>query len=775
LCRPLFNRMISSEKNILVVNNTRNRSLKSNKCLWFIFFLLLCGFIITVLSFIDMVVEVTRLDPPSQEKPVAWNASDYQSNSDFYKQFTDPHDFTQMDNLRLDRLSTPRFHPSNGKSVIYLRKQYHMPDLKGSSTTLQWVDIETNKTVQLTQPVWGINDQQFYWVNDKAVLFLSNRASSGRTQLFQINLPDDVSALANFLEPVQITDFPLDIDNLLVNRQATRLAFSCQVYANLSINQTADHQAAEKASGSLVYAFDKLFIRHWDEYMLGPRHHPFLVSIERAAGGVYKFGSTPRDVLFGVDSDSPTRPFGDGRTQWSFSASGNNFAFTRQYDETSAVAWSTNLDIFTVDLTVTDSKPVCITKDNLAADTDPRYSPVDENVLVYRAQSVPAYESDQFKIKRYDGSGSSTLLDSWDRSIQAITWSQNSQSLFLEIGEEGRNVIYKFSDILSPSSVPERLIRLGSAHDVNIHPTNNDLFVFTHDSISEPTNIYMYVSPTSMRPLTDHNKELMNKVRLSKTVEIFNFTGSRNELVRGWYVAPVNSTRPKAPLAFLIHGGPQSSWYDAWSYRWNYQVFAAQGYAVIAINFHGSDSYGQNFTDSITGNYGTLPYEDLKLGLTAALRLYPIDGNRTAALGASYGGYMINWIAGHLEMSQRFNTLVCHDGLFDMRGMAYSTEELWFSEHDAGGVTPYDHPEAFEKFNPVNHVINWTQPMLIIHGGHDYRVPETQGIGAFTALQRRGIASRLLYLPNENHWTLNVFNSLRWYDEVFGWMQKYTE
>ena len=310
---------------------------------------------------------------------------------------------------------------------------------------------------------------------------------------------------------------------------------------------------------------------------------------------------------------------------------------------------------------------------------------------------------------------------------------------------------------------------------MNIHPTNNVLFTYTHESITEPANIYLYVSSTSMRPMTEHNKDLMEKVRISTAVEAFSFPGAQNETVWAWHIAPANGTGQKAPLAFLIHGGPQSSFYDAWSFRWNYEVFASQGFAVVAVNFHGSDSYGQKFTDSITGNYGTLPFEDLKLGLTAALNKYNyIDPNRTAALGASYGGFMINWIAGHPEMSQRFKTLVCHDGLFDMRGMAYSTEELWFSEHDAGGVTPYDDPEAFEKFNPVNHVANWTQPMLIIHGGRDYRVPETQGIGAFTALQRLEIESRLIYLPNENHWTLNPFNSLIWYEEVLNWIRRHT-
>ncbi|UJR10764.1 hypothetical protein I4U23_014952 [Adineta vaga] len=716
--------------------------------------------------------------PPSPPGPPAWNGSDYQSNSDYYNQLPAKTDFTQTDNLRLDRLSSPRFDPFDGKTVIYLRKQYHMPDLKGSSTTLQWINLETNKTVQLTRPIWGTNDQQFSWIDNKTIVFLSNRASSGLNQIFQLNLPDDISALGTFIEPTQITNFPLDIDNLLVNRQGTRLAFSCQVYSNLTIQQTADRLAAEKSSGSLVYKFDKLFIRHWDEYMLGPRHHPFVVSIHRQDNGIMNFTNTPVDVLFNIDSDSPTRPFGDGKTQWSFSASGNKFAFTRQHDETSAVAWSTNLDIFTFDLTTPTVPAVCITCDNKAADTDPSFSPSDEQVLVYRAQSVPGYESDQFKIKLYTGTGpAKTLLDDWDRSIQAISWSLDHQSLYLEIGEEARNVIYKYPNFTSPTAVPTRLLSTGSAHDVNNHPTNNDMFVFTHDSITQPPNIYLYASTTSVRPVTNHNDNLLAKVRMSTVVDSFNFTGSNDESVWGWHVESVNGHQgPKAPLAFLIHGGPQNSWYDAWSFRWNYQVFASQGYAVIAINFHGSDSYGQKFTDSITGNYGTLPFEDLKLGLTAALQKYPyIDEKRTAALGASYGGFMINWIAGHPEMSTRFNTLVCHDGLFDMRGMGYSTEELWFSEHDAGGVTPYENSTAFEQFNPVNHVANWSQPMLIIHGGRDYRVPDTQGIGAFTALQRRGIPSRMLYLPNENHWTLNPFNSLIWYQEVFDWIARWTK
>ncbi|CAF4131269.1 unnamed protein product [Rotaria sp. Silwood2] len=704
------------------------------------------------------------------------NTDDYQSNSEYYQSLTNVHDFSQADNLRLDRLSSPRFHPTNGKSIIYLRRQYHMPDLRGSTTTLHWLDLETNKNVQLTQPIWGKHDTQFFWIDNNTILFLSNRASSGLTQIFQLTLPVDLlKATTNYIEPIQITNYSLNIENLLVNRQASRLAFSCQVYANLTIEETFARQKTEKDSGRSVYQFDKLFIRHWDEYMTGPRHHPFLVSIERQTNGIFKFSSEPIDILFNIDSDSPTKPFGDAKSQWSFSANGNSFAYTRQYDETSAVAWSTNLDIYTVDLSMSRQASVCITCDNLAADTDPSYSPTDDHVLVYRSQSKQGYESDQFKIKLYNGSNSKiTLVDDWDQSIQAVTWSLDGQSLFLELGEEARNVIYHLFDLFRNQSLT-RLVSTGTSRDVNIHPINSRMFVFTHQSFIEPINIYLYSSDGSMRSLTDHNKALLAKVKISPTAETFSFSGARGDKVWGWHMPPSSGTGKRAPLAFLIHGGPQSSWDDVWGFGWNFQTYSSQGYAVIAINFHGSDSYGQNFTDSIIGEYGSLPFEDLQLGLTYALKKFPyIDPDRAVALGASYGGYMIYWIAGQPEMSRRLKTLISHNGLFDMRAMGYSTEELWFSENDAGGYTPWANPDAYERYNPVNHVANWTQPMLITLGARDYRVPDTQGISAFNALQRRGIESRLLYFHTENHWILNPLNSLAWYEQVQGWMHKWT-
>ncbi|CAF2036339.1 unnamed protein product [Rotaria magnacalcarata] len=704
-----------------------------------------------------------------------WNESDYQSNSQYYQSLTNSHYFNQTDNLRLDRLSSPQLHPVDGRSLIYWRQQYHMPDLRGSTTTLHWQDLHSNKNVQLTRPIWGKHDQQFTWIDKNTILFLSNRASSDLTQIFQLTLPDDLSSLSGFIEPTQITNYSLNIDNLLVNRNATRLAFSCQVYANLDIEQTNARKQAELDSGRTIYKFDKLYIRHWDEYYTGLRNHPFIVSINRQTNGIFQLSPNPVDVLFNIDSDSPTKPFGDAKAQWSFSASGDSFAFTRQHDEDSSVAWTTNLDIYTVDLRTATQSPVCITCENIATDTDPSYSPTDENLLIYRSHSVPGYESDQYKVKVYNGSMNTkvTLLDNWDRSIQAMTWSPNGQSLYLEIGEEASNVIYYLENIYTNHSV-DLLIDNGTSHNIHPDATQERTFVFTYESILEPANIYLYSWNGSIRALTNHNTALLSKVILSKEAEKFSFMGANNETVWGWHVPPANGTSQKSPLAFLIHGGPQSSWYDAWGYRWNFQSYSAQGYAVIAINFHGSDSYGQNFTDSITGEYGSLPYEDLKLGLDYALANFShIDANRMVALGASYGGYMINWIAGQPEMSSRFKTLVCHNGLFDMRSMGYSTEELFFSEHDAGNYTVYDNPSAYEVYNPVNYVANWTVPMLIIVGAHDYRVPETQGIGAFTALQRRNITSRLLYFPTENHWVSNPQHSIAWFEEVFNWMRQH--
>ena len=255
--------------------------------------------------------------------------------------------------------------------------------------------------------------------------------------------------------------------------------------------------------------------------------------------------------------------------------------------------------------------------------------------------------------------------------------------------------------------------------------------------------------------------------------EEFWFPGWNNEKGHGWLLKPHGfAAGRRYPVAFLIHGGPQGSWEDHFHYRWNPQAYAGAGYAVITIDFHGSTGYGQAFTDSIRGDWGGKPYDDLMKGLDHALAQYPwLDGSRVGAAGASYGGYMINWIAGHTD---RFRCLVNHDGGFDELGSYYNTEELWFPEWEYGGL-PWEKREVYEKWSPVTWVANWKTPMLVIHGGRDYRVTENEGMSTFTALQRKGVPSKFLYFPDENHWVLKAKNSILWHETVIGWLDEWVK
>jgi dipeptidyl aminopeptidase/acylaminoacyl peptidase len=256
--------------------------------------------------------------------------------------------------------------------------------------------------------------------------------------------------------------------------------------------------------------------------------------------------------------------------------------------------------------------------------------------------------------------------------------------------------------------------------------------------------------------------------------ERFHFAGAGGDTVYGYVVKPAGFEEGKKyPVAFLIHGGPQGSFGNDFHYRWNPQPYAGAGYGVVMVDFHGSTGYGQAFTDSIQNDWGGKPLEDLQKGLAAALAVYPwLDGDRVCALGASYGGYMINWIQGNWP--DRFRCLVDHDGVFDQRMMYYSTEELWFPEHEFLG-TYWEHPDTYEKWNPVDFVARWKTPMLVVHGGHDYRIPETQGIGAFTALQRKGVPSQFLYMPDENHFVQKPANSILWHDTVLAWLKRWLQ
>jgi dipeptidyl aminopeptidase/acylaminoacyl peptidase len=309
-------------------------------------------------------------------------------------------------------------------------------------------------------------------------------------------------------------------------------------------------------------------------------------------------------------------------------------------------------------------------------------------------------------------------------------------------------------------------------HVAEFSPARQGAVVVWHD-LANPPDLYLLNEGHAPRRLTEANAALLG-ARTLGGFEQFSFKGWNDETVYGYLVNPPGFSKDgRYPVAFIVHGGPQVSFGNQWNWRWNAQAYAARGYGVVFIDFHGSPGYGQAFTDSISQHWGDRPFEDLQKGLAAAVAKYPwLDGSRACSLGASYGGYMQNWIAGNWP--DGFRCIVNHAGIFDTRSMYYTTEELWFTEWENGGPY-YQTTEVHERFNPANFVTRWKTPMLVIHGQNDYRVPYAQGIATFTALQRRGIESRFVQFPDENHWILKPANSVYWYDTVLDWLDAHTK
>jgi dipeptidyl aminopeptidase/acylaminoacyl peptidase len=412
--------------------------------------------------------------------------------------------------------------------------------------------------------------------------------------------------------------------------------------------------------------------------------------------------------------------------------------------------------------------PKNLTADNTAWDGQPAFSP-DGSQLAYVATDRPGFEADRFHLVllNLQSGVKRALTQNWDRSISSFAWSRDGKTLFATADHLGQRPLWAID------AASGRASAITGAGEVEGFAVGASKVFYTASNLGYPADLYS-VGFSGGKPaqLTHLNQAVLEQRQFGEYRQ-FSFAGWNNENVFGYVIKPVDfKPERKYPVAFLIHGGPQGSFGNAWSWRWNPQAFAGAGYAVVMIDFHGSTGYGQAFTDSISGDWGGKPLEDLKLGLDAALKANPwLDADNVCALGGSYGGFMINWIAG--QWADRFKCLVSHDGIFDNRSMYYSTEELWFPEHEFSG-SEYQNPAAYAKFNPIDHVAKWRTPMLVIHGQQDYRVPDSQGISVFTALQRRGIPSELLYFPNENHWVLKPADSIQWYDTVLAWLNRWT-
>ncbi len=531
------------------------------------------------------------------------------------------------------------------------------------------------------------------------------------------------------------------------------------VWADRPVGATSLAAEKPEGKGGSARTYDGYFVRHWDTWADGQRSQIFVLPLNggKAIGDGIAIGG----ALVG---DTPSKPFGDG-AEIAWSRDGKTVYFTLR-EAGSTEPLSTNLDIFAAPADGS-AAPTNLTDANDGTDTQPTVSP-DGKWLAYVAMKRPTYEADRqvIQLRNLATGATRALTEGWDRSVGSLAWSRDGRTLYVTAQDTGDDPVFAV-DV--STGKPTRLTGEGAAGTVLPTPKG---YVYTLNSITAPSDFYLGGGRKAAR-LTAVNKDKLAGIDMP-AVEHFSFRGANGDTVWAYAVKPAGlPAGAKAPVAFLIHGGPQSTFGNGWSYRWNPAVFAGAGYAAVTVDFHGSTGYGQAFTDSINQDWGGKPLEDLKLGLAAATAKYDwLDGNRTCAAGGSYGGYMVNWIAS--QWADGFKCLVSHAGVFDARAMAYETEELWFDEWEHGG--PYHEVAAnYEKWNPVNHVTAWKAPILVLHGEKDFRIPYTQGIGAFTAAQRRGVPSRLVMFPDENHWILKPKNSIQWYGEVLGWMDKYTK
>ncbi|NII53157.1 S9 family peptidase [Luteibacter sp. SG786] len=666
-----------------------------------------------------------------------------------------PHPFSIRDLVMMDRVSDPQLSPDGRYALFSVRATDYAAN-KGVSSIYM---VDLNKPPQPVMvvekgasPRWAPDGKSIYYTAPQ----------DGTAQVWHRAFDADgtgkgLSLSARAGEPV--TNAPLDVNAFKLSPDGSKLLLSYDVFTDCPdlacTKERLDGREKDKSTGTV---YDKLFVRHWDTWADGRRSQLYIADASAP--------SQPVLLSRDIDGDVPSKPFG-GDDEFAFSPDGKTVYFDVRIAG-KAEPWSTNFDIYSVPADGS-AAPANLTAENLAWDANPLVSP-DGKTLYYTAMKEPGSEADRFGIMALDlaSGGKREVAPTWDRSSGALQISPDGKTLYTTTDDNGQHPLFAIDTATGKATI---LVTDGS---VSAFSAQGKKILLSRDDLKRPADLYTAdLNGKGLKQVTHFNAKRIKGAQTGD-FEFFTFKGWNNETVQGYVVKPVGFKRGKSyPVAFIIHGGPQGAMTNSWSYRWNAQTYAGQGFAVVTINFHGSTGYGQAFTESISGDWGGKPLEDLKAGWNAALSKYKfLDGDRACALGASYGGYMVYWMAGN--WNQPWKCFVDHDGVFDARAMYYETEELWFEEKENGG-TQFDHPENYERFNPVNHVKDWRVPMLIVHSGKDFRIPDTQGLGAFTALQRRGIPSKLLHFPDENHWVLKPQNSVQWHETVNAWLKEWTE
>ena len=657
-------------------------------------------------------------------------------------------DFTVQHLVKINKLHSAAL-SHDGDHLAYAIKKFDSKGKASSDLYIQDLSKVDSTVKQLTSGA-GTEHNVAFSADDETLYFLADR--NGSSQLYSLSLSGG--------EAVQLSDLPLDIEGFKLSLDTKQVVFSLRVFPDCKDLACSKAKfTAEEKRESTGREYKQLMVRHWDTWGDHSRSHLFVAQLNGEKI------STAVDVTAGLDTETPPKPF-SGMEEVTFTPDGKHVVYSAKFPSKDQ-AWTTNYDLWQV--SVSGGKAVNLTEDNKAWDAQPTYS-ADGRYLAYLAMTKPGFEADRYRIMLRD-----TVTDQekefaplWDRSPKAIAFGKDNRTLYVTAQNVGQVSIFEvntqFGDV-------KALFDDGSNSMVGV---TNDKIIFKHKSLDKPDDLHrINLDGQGTKRLTNVNKENLAKIKFGE-FEQFSFKGWNDEKVHGYWIKPTNYQMGKQyPIAFLVHGGPQGSFGNSFSRRWNAQLWAGAGYGVVMIDFHGSTGYGQAFTDSITKDWGGKPLEDLQKGFAAVMKQQQwLDGNRVCALGGSYGGYMMNWIQGN--WSDGFNCLVNHAGLFDMRSMYYVTEELWFPEYEFGG-TYRDNKALYEQFNPVNFVENWKTPMLVIHGEQDFRVPYGQGLAAFSVMQRKGIPSELLIYPDENHWILNPDNLEQWYAKVLGWMDRWTE
>ncbi|KAI1208791.1 dipeptidyl peptidase [Annulohypoxylon truncatum] len=661
---------------------------------------------------------------------------------------------------------------SAGTLALFSVSQYSF-ESHSRSYAIKVLDIETRQSTQL------FDDSAYSeptWISENEFVLLKNGESTTSLVVADATKPGS--------DPYEITTFNTSVSNIKAKDIGNgTVAFALTAPTTPSGDILDQTNEAKPQSSAKVYT--SLFVRHWDSYVSKNRQGLFYGALKKEGGSFKLQGPGLVNALAGTRLECPVPPFGDAND---YDIGKEGIVFVSKDPDLNPALW-TKTDLYYVPLkTFTEAKaplPQVVKTGELQGYAGVPVFSHDGTKVAFKRMRHRQYESDKWRLllvpdvkdlsnvqefyKTDDGEGG------WDLRPEGIVWSNDDEELYVTAEQHGRQILFKLpSSPLKAKDLPQPLTKDGAVGDFyNLSKDDGRLF-FTSTSLID-NSAYSILDPSSKEQglVSSSSKEGKSFGLTSRQVDEFWYKGAGDYQVHALVMKPSNfDPNKKYPLAFLIHGGPQGAWGQSWSTRWNPAVFAEQGYVAVMPNPTGSTGYGQAFTDGIANEWGGRPYNDLVNAFEYIKDNIPyIDTTNAVALGASYGGYMINWVQGH-PLGRKFKALVCHDGIFSTMSN-WSTEELFFPVHEMGGAL-WENREGYARWDPAAFVDEWATPQLIVHSELDYRLPISEGLAAFNALQTRGVPSRFLMFPDENHWVLKPENSLVWHKEVLGWINKYT-